>query len=268
MTSTQPWFDVSELEPGIFAIDEPHHVERVKSHLIVGAETAILIDTGMGVGNIRDVVEELTDKPVTVVNSHAHWDHIGGNHLFDEILIHPAEAADLEAGYPNERMRRWFAPERLTGPLPDGVSAETLSIPPSKASGMLHEGQILGVGGRDLEVLHCPGHSPGGVVLLDADSGILFSTDVAYLGYLYVYGGAAMATYQRSLERLAALAPVLRVLYPSHNDAVVSPDALPAMVDALRRVAAGEEPGAVHGEMRQYDFGETGVYLFPPRYEE
>ena len=106
----QEWFEVWEAEPGVFVIEEPLHAERVKSYLIVGDERAALIDTGMGVGNIAAVIDDLTDKPVTVLLSHAHWDHIGGNTGFHDLRIHPAEADALLTGYPNERMQRWFAP--------------------------------------------------------------------------------------------------------------------------------------------------------------
>src|SRR5829696_4830963 len=129
----QEWFEAWEAESGIFVIEEPLHAECVKSYLIVGEERAALIDTGMGVGDIAAVVRELTDKPVTVLLSHAHWDHIGGNTGFSELLIHRAEANTLPAGYPNERMQRWFAPEQLSGPLPPGVTVESLVIPPSTA---------------------------------------------------------------------------------------------------------------------------------------
>jgi glyoxylase-like metal-dependent hydrolase (beta-lactamase superfamily II) len=95
MTNVQAWFETTEVEPGIHAIEEPFHVERVKSYLVTGEDRAILVDTGMGVANIRDEVGRLTGLPVTVINSHAHWDHIGGNALFDDILIHPAEADEL-----------------------------------------------------------------------------------------------------------------------------------------------------------------------------
>jgi len=265
MTNGAGWFTVHEPAPGIFVIEEPHHVERVKSHLVVGERRAILIDTGMGVANIREVVESLTDKPVTVVNSHAHWDHVGGNHLFDDILIHPAEAEELPKGYPNARMRGWFGPESLTGPLPAGVDPSTLAIPPSRATGLLHEGHLFDLGTRTLEVLHCPGHSPGGIVLLDRANGILFSTDVAYAGYLYAYAGDWLNTYHRSLLRLAALAPDLRVLYPSHNAPSILPSLLPRMADALARVIAGEPPSSTNGNVAVYDNDEVGVYLFPPR---
>ena len=259
------WFDVREAEPGVFIIEEPHHVERVKSYLIVGDDIAVLLDTGMGVANIREVAESLTEKPITVVNSHAHWDHVGGNHLFDEIWIHPAEAEDLTLEFPNARMRFWFAPEKLTGPLPEDVDLETLTIPASRASGTLAEGQLIDLGGRVLEVLHCPGHSPGGVVLLDRENGILFSTDVAYKGHLYAYAGDWVETYRQSLMRLAELAPELRALYPSHHDSPISPDLLVPMADAMQRVIDGEAPTSTNDGVATYDFGEIGVYLFPPR---
>jgi len=268
MTHDQDWFSVSEPEPGIFTIDEPYHVEQVKSYLVVGEDRAVLIDTGMGVANIRAVVEGLTNLPVTVVNSHAHWDHIGGNHLFDEILIHPAEAAELATGYPNERMRNWFGPASLTGPLPPGVTVDGLSILPSVPTGDVIEGQRIDLGRRVLDILHCPGHSPGGIVLLDRDHGILFSTDLAYKGYLYAYGGAALTTYHQSLRRLAGLAGDLRVLYPSHHDSPIAPELLPAMADALGRVIDGATPDAVDGARQAFEFGDVGVYLFPPRYED
>jgi len=261
------WFDVFEPEPGIFIIDEPHHVERVKSAVVVGDERAILIDTGMGIDNIRELVETLTNKPVTVINSHAHWDHVGGNHLFDEIWIHPAEAGELPNGYPNARMRGWFKPASLTGPLPEDLDLATLDIPPSVATGMLHEGQRFDLGNRTLEVLHCPGHSPGGVVLLDRANGILFSTDVAYAGYLYAYAGDWLRTYHASLMRLASLAPDLRVLYPSHNQSPISSGLLPRMADLLAHVIDGQPPDSVNGDVAVYNDGEVGVYLFPARAE-
>lgn len=262
------WFAVRVAEPGIHIIEEPHHIERVKSYLVTGQDRAVLIDTGMGVGNIREVVEGITSLPVTVVNSHAHWDHVGGNHLFDEILIHPAEAADLAHGFPNARMRAWFAPSQLTGPLPEGIDLDTLAIPPSRASGMLAEGDVIDLGGRGLEVLHCPGHSPGGIVLLDRANGILFSTDVAYRGYLYAYAGPSLGVYFASLQRLAAIAPVVRVVYPSHDDSPISPELLHPIAEAMEVVADHGSPDEIRDDRQVFDFGEFGVFLFPPRYQD
>ena len=261
-TDTSPWFAVRRAEPGICIIEEPYHVERVKSYLIEGSERAIVLDTGMGVGDLRGLVASLTDRPVFVVNSHAHWDHIGGNRQFDEIWIHAAEASMLDAGVPNERLRRAFQPEFLTGPLPDGLDLTTLAFPPTPATGVLADGHVFDLGGRMLEVLHCPGHSPGGIALLDAASGALFSTDVAYAGALYVYDPTDLATYHASLARLAELAPDLSAVYPSHDASPISPQLLPPMRDAVAAIIDGLAPTSTTGDMARYDFDGFAVQVW------
>lgn len=257
------WFAVREVDPGVWLIEEPFHDEQVKSYLITGSDRAILLDTGMGVADIRRVVESLTTLPVSVVNSHAHWDHIGGNALFAEIAIHPAEAADLERGVPNETLRAWFMPEHLSGPLPEGVTAETIAISPSHATLLLADGEVIDVGGRALEVIHGPGHSPGGISLLDRAHGLLFSTDVAYGGALYVYAAEDLPVYARSLERLAALAPHLRMVLPCHAESPMSPDLLPMMAEGVRAVVNGKPPDWHRGSVSGWEFGAFSLELKP-----
>src|ERR1700756_4725011 len=76
------WFEVYKVAPGVFAIYEPHQAEEVISYLIVGNKQAVLFDTGMGIANIRRVTSQLTSRPVVVLNSHTHDDHVGGNWQF------------------------------------------------------------------------------------------------------------------------------------------------------------------------------------------
>lgn len=249
-----PWFVITEPAERVFVIEEPFHDERVKSCLIVGDERAVLLDTGMGVANIREMVDHLTKMPKLVVNSHAHWDHIGNNHRFDEIWIHEAESDALQSGVDNAVLRRWFGPEHLTGPLPDGVSPDTISIPPSSPTGLARDGQVIDIGGRQLEVLHCPGHSVGGIALVDHANGLLFSTDVAYAGALYVYGASDLPVYARSLHRLAALAPGLNAVYPSHGESPISPLMLPRMAEAFDQIVAGLEPSWTDATRVGYHF--------------
>ena len=79
------WFEVYRILDGIFAIYEPGQFEEVISFLITGEDMALLFDTGLGIGDIRGVVDELTDLQVVVLNSHTHYDHIGGNYQFETI---------------------------------------------------------------------------------------------------------------------------------------------------------------------------------------
>lgn len=72
-----PWFEVYEPVPGVYAIYEPHQAEETISYLIVGDKQALLFDTGMGISDIKKTVRELTTRPIVVLNSHTHNDHVG-----------------------------------------------------------------------------------------------------------------------------------------------------------------------------------------------
>ncbi|MGH2551443.1 MAG: MBL fold metallo-hydrolase, partial [Thermomicrobiales bacterium] len=177
------------------------------------------------------------------VNSHSHWDHIGGNWRFDEIAIHHLEADRLPAGVPNSRLLDDFGPDAISGPLPDGFDRATFAIPPSHATTLLYGGELIELGGRSLEIIHCPGHSPGGIVLLDAANGILLSTDVAYPAPLYAFGSDSdWELYKLSMRKLADLAPSLKSVHGSHTHHTMPPAMLVAMSDAFAEIDTGREP--------------------------
>lgn len=263
----QDWFRVSEPEPGVFAIEEPLHDEQVASYLILGAERALLIDAGMGVANIRSVVEDLTSLPVTLLVSHAHFDHVGDVARFAgdaDILAHPLEADRLRAGTPNERMRRFVTPERLFGPLPDGYDLETAEIAGVEPSGFVHDGDRIDLGGRVLDVIHAPGHEVGLLALLDRANRLLFSTDVVYAGRIYAHmPGSDLSAYRATMARLAVFAPDLDAIYPAHNERPISPEALPRLAAALDAIAAGRAPDETGEGADMHRIGDVTVLVAP-----
>ena len=94
------WFTTEIIDKDTFAISEYRHWEETHCYLLCGTKKAILIDTGLGVANIKKVVDSLTSLPVTAITTHTHWDHIGGHKYFDIIAVHEAEKDWLSGKFP------------------------------------------------------------------------------------------------------------------------------------------------------------------------
>ena len=166
-----PWFAVQKVASGVWLIAEPGHVN---SWLVEGRERAVLIDTGLGIAAIRPVVEGLTRRPVSVVNTHAHFDHVGGNNEFADVAIHELGLAKLRQGVPPERLTAYLAYMRELiasanryreldqrfffliddasdpRPLPSDFKDENWRIGPSDAKSFVREGESIDLGGRAL----------------------------------------------------------------------------------------------------------------------
>lgn len=94
------WFTVEMIDENTYAISEYKHREETYCYLLIGANKALLIDTGLGVANIKEVIDKLTSLPIMVVTTHVHWDHIGGHRFFDEIAVHEAKKGWIIGEFP------------------------------------------------------------------------------------------------------------------------------------------------------------------------
>ena len=239
------WFQAYAVAPGVFAISEPRQYEGVTSFLIVGTRRALLFDTGLGVARIGEVVRGLTDRPVTVLNSHTHFDHAGGNGEFADVrnLDSPYSRASARGEVPEsvaEYARGTLAEDRVCGPLPAGVTTREYALPRWEASGHVADGEQLDLGGRKLEIVRTPGHTPDSICLLDRANGLLFTGDTYYSGEIYLWSPeTSVADYTASIDRIAALAPVLKTLMPAHGAPVAEPLRLGDLQDALAAIRAG-----------------------------
>jgi len=265
------WFEVYRIRPGVFALYEPHQAEEVISYLIVGSRQALLFDTGMGISSIRGVVEQLTKLPVVVLNSHTHYDHVGGNREFSRILgMDTAFTRERAAkGHFNEVMRTEVSPENLCGPLPKGFDAGAYHVPPFRITKKVRDGSVIDLGGRKLEVIAVPGHTPDSIALLDRGHRLLFTGDTFYVGPIWLFEPETdLAAYARSTARLAALADADRVelLLPAHNTAAASPAYLPKLRDAAQAIVAGKlkETSRENGQ-RRFQFEGFSILTALPR---
>jgi glyoxylase-like metal-dependent hydrolase (beta-lactamase superfamily II) len=255
------WFEVYRIRPGVYAIYEPHQFEEVISFLIVGARRALLFDTGLGVASIHNVVTQFTGLPITVLNSHTHFDHSGGNAEFSDILNQDIPFSRTNAlGQSNAYSRDALAPERICGTLPAGVRPEAYAIRPWQVSSTIHDGQRIDLGDRQLEILFTPGHTPDSLSLLDRKNGLLFTGDTFYPGPIYLFTSETdFAAYARSVTRLAELAPHLQLLLPAHNVPVAAPECLTGLDAAVKKVQSGSAKFVVTDGHREYSF--DGFFL-------
>jgi len=257
------WFEVYRIRPGVFAIYEPHQFEEVISYLILGDKHAILFDTGLGVAPIRDVTARLTTLPITVINSHTHFDHTGGNADFSDIANEDLPYSRHNAqGQSNIYSRDALAPARICGALPPGVKPDAYAIRPWRATQTLLDGEKFELGGRTLEVIFTPGHTPDSLMLLDRANGLLFTGDTFYPGPIYLFTPETnFAAYAHSVARLAPLASRLKLLLPAHNVPVASPDNLTRLASAVEKVRSRQAKATVTDGRREYSFDGFSLLL-------
>jgi glyoxylase-like metal-dependent hydrolase (beta-lactamase superfamily II) len=232
---------VYKVASGTFAIYEPHQSEEAISYLIVGQKQALLFDTGMGIGNIKKIVSRLTSLPVVVLNSHTHDDHVGGNWEFNSIFGMDTAFTRENAKGSTADAQAEIAPGEVCGNLPKGFDPKAYRTKPWHVSFFIHDGFKIKLGGRTVEVIATPGHTPDAIALLDRENGLLFTGDTYYPAPIWLHRPETdLAAYQKSIARLAALAPEIKTVLGAHNIPVASPDVLPALVQGFADLQAGK----------------------------
>jgi glyoxylase-like metal-dependent hydrolase (beta-lactamase superfamily II) len=257
-----PWFEVYKIVPGVFAIYEPHQFEEVISYLVLGTQRALLFDTGMGISNIKAVVEALTELPVSVVNSHTHNDHVGDNWRFTDVYGMPTDFTRTNAKGSTADAQAELAPGQVCGTLPAGFDAKAYRTRAFHISHWLQDGDKINLGDRTLQIISTPGHTPDSIALLDQRNGLLFTGDTFYLGPIYLYRPETdLDAYVSSVKRLAELTPHLQLLLPAHNVPVAQPEYLPRVLDAIQQVRRGQSKAVSRDGQREYMFEDFSFLL-------
>jgi glyoxylase-like metal-dependent hydrolase (beta-lactamase superfamily II) len=228
------WFEIKRISDDITLLWEPHVTPLMRCNIwhVRGRDRDLMIDTGMGIASLRQAAKHLLDKKVTAVATHAHTDHIGGHHEFEHTLVHVLEADELRsprdkgtllasvmgaeeirklavAGYPIEG-------DLITALPSADYDMARYVVRDSAVTEIVTEGDVVDIGNRHFEVLHLPGHSPGGIGLWEKATGTLFSGDAIYDGPLLdEIDGAHIPTYVRTMKRLRDL-PV-EIVHAGHD---------------------------------------------------
>jgi glyoxylase-like metal-dependent hydrolase (beta-lactamase superfamily II) len=215
-----------------------------QQYLILGTEKALLVDTGMGIGSLKQAVSQVTDLPVIVVNTHCHPDHAGGNAEFDPALINPA---DLDVF---ERMATKEFRIQDVSRMPDGTSFVSQLQPTGPKPVFATDGQLIDLGGRTVQLIFTPGHTHGSLCVFDLTTGALFTGDnvQANATALVEWNATSVEEFYASMEKLAAL-PITRIL-GGHRPNDNPPDLLQRKMACAKQILNGAK-GTPHEHMGQ-----------------
>lgn len=251
------WFSVSKIDDNTFAINEDKHWEETHCYLLCGVKSALLIDTGLGVANIKKVVDSLTLLPVLVVTTHIHWDHIGGHKYFENIAVHEAEKEWLSIKFPIplQAVKHNLVCKPCDFPL--DFSIDSYQLPKISPQQILHDGDCLDLGERKITVIHTPGHSPGHCCFYEPERKYLYSGDLIYSGCLDAfYPTTDPQLFWQSVKKIQHL-DVERVL-PAHHQLNIPVNIINSIEKAFSQLA-GE------GRLEQgdgiFDFADFQIHI-------
>ncbi|MCZ6674387.1 MAG: MBL fold metallo-hydrolase [Verrucomicrobia bacterium] len=254
------WFTIDTIDESTFAFSEYGQWMKVHSYLFVGKEKAVLVDTGLGVGNIRTLVNAITQLPIELVTTHAHWDHTGGHQLFDNFSAHILERDWIEGGFErySKEIAGYLVKEPFTKPPPNDFDLSKYRPYEHKVKRLHKDGDILDIGDRQLEIIHTPGHSPGHVAVYEEASGYLVTADLLYKGVLLAGLQFSNAQdYRSSLRRLRSL-PKIEKLLPGHGRLEIPTDLLDEALNAFDELA---EKGQLNNKGSLHTFDRLKIKL-------
>ncbi|MEI3614846.1 MBL fold metallo-hydrolase [Pseudogracilibacillus sp. SO30301A] len=236
-----PWFTVREIDKKTYAISELGHWEKVHSFLLLGDEKAALIDTGLGIDNMKRITDQLTNLPIDVITTHVHSDHIGSHGEYERLFVHEAERDWLINGIVGlslEQIRQNTARD-ISIPVPESFDPNTYKPFQGQPTGTLIDGDTIELGNRKLTIYHTPGHSPGHIAVFDEAAGYLFTGDLLYdeTPIYAFYPTTKPVDLVNSLEKLTRI-PHISMIYGSHNTLGLTPEILDEVkhaVDYLRK---------------------------------
>lgn len=215
--SREDKYNLVSIEPGVWLISD---YNRDSMYLIEGEKEAILFDTGMGKGDLKGLIKSLTHKPIKVIISHGHPDHILQADLFENVYMCSKE---------NEVLKRL-----------------DINIDTSRFSD-IKDGDMIDLGGRVLEIIEISGHTPGSIALLDKKNQLLFTGDAIGSGHLWMHvpGATTLENYLESIKKLESRKDEFKKIYVGHmwTTTPLTLDYLNNVKIAVEKVLSGELKG-------------------------
>ncbi len=239
-------------------------------YLIVGKSRAMLVDTGMGIGNLAEFIRELTVLPLIVVNTHGHPDHAGGNSQFEEVWIHPQDTAIMQEMCSDE-YRLADIKAFMGANSPEVLRFENHLIRHKPfLFRSLFAGQIIDLGDSGFEVIEIPGHTPGSIALLNSKAQILVTGDsiVQTPVWLYLKHSLPLTVYKKALENILNRINDYYTLLPGHLPSPLKitqlEDLIACSIEILKNPGKGQLTKTFAGQGLLWKHG-SGTIIYDPQ---
>jgi len=259
---TSTWFSFKEIGKNVWVIDDH---KAVNVYLIIGKDSSLVVDTGIGSADLHSLISKLTDKPLIVVNTHGHSDHAGGNYQFNKVYVHPLDSLNARiCNLPENRLSAAKNMLRGEAPLKDDMFNGT---PIHTKLAPVHEGRLFNLGDRVIQVIETPGHTPGSICLLDMKNKLLFSGDNNNtLVWLFLNGCSPLHDYLKTLEKLSLRIKEFDTLFPGHGipkPAAFINDQISCVKSILNGTCESVEYKSFAGDAMMCNFGQASVAYNP-----
>lgn len=211
-----------------------HLMYNESLYLVEGKNKAVLIDAGTKIKDLDKIVAGITKKPIMLVATHVHPDHVGSVDYFPAVYINPGDTINIPKFMPNYKGEVKY----------------------------LKDGQIIDLGGRQLEVVFTPGHTPGSTTFIDKEAHYGFSGDAFGSGNLLLL--TDFSTLEATCKKMSKIMAEqgINKLYPGHYFG--SNVETKQRVDDLYKISKGALSGEIVGEKNPH--GMLGLNLLINKY--
>lgn len=227
------WFDINYLGNRIYSIEEPKSSQGNVSYLILGDDRALMFDTGCGENEVKGdykikyIIDKITTLPVTLIQSHFHFDHNQNIHEFDHIAF--PDLRDLRDRVSEEGLFRFTQEDLFEGAYPSQITVDE----------WFPLDTDIDLGGQVIQLVHVPGHSHESVAILNESSKVALLGDFLYNGALFLFHNDDLMVYQQTVDQLLSLLSDDYRLFGAHGDPEIKFGQLQKLDDFLSCIEEG-----------------------------
>lgn len=253
MTELTKLYPMVQIKKNTWEIDE---FDCASIFLLIGTEKAMVIDCGMGIGDLRGAIEMITDKPLICVISHGHIDHTANARQFGEIWLNPKDQGiEIPMNYARRRYDTEHIAQRQKGSIGApynmyrlyayDIEVDLREPGPDEPMPVIHDltdGMQFDLGGRTVTAYECPGHTAGEMVFIDDQTHLMFAGDA--LNFNLGIGAVPVETTLKALRRLQAMQDQYTGIFNGHHDfrplgMPLDDDCLPTVISMCEDIVAG-----------------------------